>query len=138
MSSILAFQVIQSPIVLPGVEGRITKSTGPFVLASVVVGDTEQPSPHLAALVRFVNDGLLEMIDVPESDVTVIKDGTRLPRATTRAQCEMQQGRIVARGSPIDPSLAILDPTTGSPVAPVAPVASSGNVQVNGYCGGRR
>jgi len=81
---ISAFRVKTRPIVLPGVEGRITHETGPFIVP--------RDSSCAASLVAMAQQGTLEILEAPESEVKILGEGTRVPRDSVKEASPIKLG----------------------------------------------
>jgi hypothetical protein len=76
-----AFQVISSPIVISGVEGRVTKETGPFM-----VSDKKQ----LETMVTLVRNGVLKTVNVDRKDVRMLDYGAKIQVSNPAIQLTSQ------------------------------------------------
>jgi len=79
-----AFRCKEQPIILPGMEGRLTRETGPFYPKHEQIdpstGEVIKPSRYLQALINMVKAKTIESIEVDEDQVTWVGDGFKVPR----------------------------------------------------------
>jgi hypothetical protein len=75
-----------TPIIIPGIEGRITQEMGPFVLMDTV-DPTGKParSRFFLALVKMVEQRILTLVKVPKGDVLYVTEGGCLPKAQEKS-----------------------------------------------------
>lgn len=80
-----AFQVVMSPIVISGVEGRVTKETGPFMVV-----EEEQ----LKTMVYLVSTGVLRTVNVDRKDVKMLGYGSKIQPKNSAIQF-VSQGMLI-------------------------------------------
>jgi len=67
--TITAFVVVDRPVIIPGIEGRITKDVGPFFPAEESPG---KPSKYLEALIGMAQNGTLKVVQVSRDQVKIL------------------------------------------------------------------
>ncbi len=97
---ITAFVVVGRPVVLPYIEGTITKETGPWI------PDDANTKAYGEALIQMANRGELRVVQVPRSQVKIIGAGfghdvTRVAGTSGGgAKLKLDQGVVRDAGGP--------------------------------------